>query len=140
MRLGDVFTVQRFKSTAVILGVIAFALFATAIAKSRAAKPAVIIKMMDNPLSFEPVRTTIKAGDTVEWQNVGNQLHHVTTDPAAALKKADVSNPPGAKPFDSGFLKPGESFSETFSVPGVYRYTCAVHEAKGMNGEVIVQK
>ena len=140
MRLGDVSTVQRFKSTAVILGVITFALFATAIAKSRAAKPAVIIKMMDNPLSFEPVRTTIKAGDTVEWQNVGNQLHHVTTDPAAALKKADVSNPPGAKPFDSGFLKPGESFSETFSVPGVYRYTCAVHEAKGMNGEVIVQK
>jgi plastocyanin len=140
MGLGDFFTVQRFKSTVVILGVIAFALFANAIGQSRAAKPAMIIKMMDMPLSFEPMRTTIRAGDTVEWQNVGNQLHHVTTDPAAALKKTDVSNPPGAKPFDSGFLKPGESFSQTFSVPGTYRYTCAVHEAKGMNGEVIVQK
>ena len=105
-----------------------------------AAKPAVVITMMDMPASFEPTRITIRAGDTVEWKNTGNQLHHVTTDPSAALKKSDVATPPGAKPFDSGFLKPGESFSQSFSVPGVYRYTCAVHEAKGMNGEVVVQK
>jgi plastocyanin len=83
---------------------------------------------------------TIRAGDTVEWKNVGAELHHVTTDPATALKENDVANPPGAKPFDSGFLKPGESFSETFSVPGIYRYTCAVHEAKGMSGELVVEK
>jgi plastocyanin len=139
MKVAALFSVRRLKSTAVLFGVIAVALLAAAVAKSRAAKPAIVIKMMDTP-SFEPARTTIKAGDTVEWQNVGNQLHHVTTDPAAALKKADVSNPPGAKPFDSGFLKPGETFSETLSVPGVYRYTCAVHEAKGMNGEVVVEK
>jgi plastocyanin len=92
------------------------------------------------PASFTPMRTTIKAGDTIEWENTGHQLHHVTTDPSAALKKNDVSTPPGAKPFDSGFLKLGENFSETFSVPGIYRYTCAVHEAKGMNGEVVVEK
>jgi plastocyanin len=110
------------------------------VAKPRAAKPAVVITMMDMPASFEPTQITIKAGDTVEWKNTGNQLHHVTTDPSAALKKSDVVTPPGAKPFDSGFLKPGESFSETFAVPGVYHYTCAVHEAKGMNGEVVVQK
>jgi plastocyanin len=110
------------------------------VSKPRAARPAVVVKMMDMPASFEPTRTTIKTGDTVEWQNTGSQLHHVTTDPAAALKKNDVFTPPGAKPFDSGFLKPGESFSETFSVPGIYRYTCAVHEAKGMNGEIVVKK
>ncbi len=140
MRLAHGFPAHRFKSTVFIFGVITVALLAAAAAKSGAAKPTIVIKMMDMPLSFEPMQTTIKAGDTVEWQNVGNELHHVTTDPAAALKKGDVSNPPGAKPFDSGFLKPGESFSETFSVPGTYRYTCAVHEAKGMNGEIIVQK
>jgi len=110
------------------------------VAKPRAAKPAIVITMMDMPASFEPARITIKPGDTVEWKNTGNQLHHVTTDPSAALKKSDVATPPGAKPFDSGFLKPGESFNQTFSVPGTYRYTCAVHEAKGMNGEVVVQK
>jgi plastocyanin len=140
MQLREVFPSKRIRSTVLIIGVMALTLVAVTTAKSRAAKPTIVIKMMDVPLSFEPMRSTIKAGDTVEWQNVGDQLHHVTTDPAAALKKEDVSNPPGAKPFDSGFLRPGESFSQTFSVPGTYRYTCAVHEAKGMNGEVIVQK
>jgi plastocyanin len=135
-----IFSVHGMKSTVVVFCVIATGLLATAVAKSRAAKPAIVVEMMDMPASFEPMRTTLKVGDTVEWKNTGSQLHHVTTDPAAALKKADVSNPPGAKPFDSGFLKPGETFSETFSVPGTYRYTCAVHEAKGMNGELIVQK
>jgi len=119
---------------------LAASLLAIGTARSIAAKPAIVIDMMDAPPSFQPVRTTIKEGDSVEWKNTGTQLHHVTTDPGAALKKTDVANPPGAKPFDSGFLKPGETFTETFSVPGVYRYTCAVHEAKGMNGEVIVEK
>jgi plastocyanin len=115
-------------------------LLAIGVAKSMAARPAIVVEMLDNPPSFQPAQTTIKVGDTVEWKNTGAQLHHVTTDPSAALKKGDVTSPPGAKPFDSGFLKPGESFKETFSVPGIYRYTCAVHEAKGMNGEVAVEK
>ena len=128
------------KAALACLALLAGSLLAIATAKSMAAKPMIVVEMLDAPPSFQPVRTTIKAGDTVEWKNDGAQLHHVTTDPAAALKKGDVANPPGAQPFDSGFLKPGESFKETFSVPGIYRYTCAVHEAKGMNGEVIVEK
>ncbi|HJU09712.1 MAG TPA: plastocyanin/azurin family copper-binding protein [Candidatus Binataceae bacterium] len=108
--------------------------------KSTAAKPAVVIKMLDMPPSFEPEQTTITAGETVEWENVGNEVHHATSDPSLAIKKDEVANPSGAKPFDSGFLKPGESFSHTFSVPGVYRYTCVVHEAKGMTGEIVVRK
>jgi len=128
------------KTAFTCLALLAGSLLAIATAKSMAAKPAIVVEMLDAPPSFQPKRTAIKAGDTVEWKNVGAQLHHVTTDPAAALKKGDVTNPPGAKPFDSGFLKPGESFKETFSVPGIYRYTCAVHEAKGMSGEVVVEK
>jgi plastocyanin len=127
------------KRTFIYLALFIVALLAIARAKSMAAKPAIVVQMLDTP-SFQPVRTTIKAGDAVEWKNSGAQLHHVTTDPSAALRKADVANPPGAKPFDSGFLRPGESFSETFSVPGTYRYTCAVHEAKGMSGEIVVEK
>jgi plastocyanin len=132
-------TIRR-KAAFACLGLFASSLVAIGVAKSMAARPAIVVAMIDDPPSFRPVQTTIKAGDTVEWKNVGAQLHHVTTDPSAALKKGDVANPPGAKPFDSGFLKPGESFKETFSVPGIYRYTCAVHEAKGMNGEVVVEK
>jgi plastocyanin len=133
-------SIHRFVSAVVLFCVIAAMMLTIVVVKSRAAKPAIVITMMDSPAIFEPARITIKAGDTIEWKNTGTQLHHVTTDPSAALKKNDVSSPPGARPFDSGFLKPGESFSETFSVPGTYRYTCAVHEAKGMSGAIIVTK
>jgi plastocyanin len=131
---------RKLKAALACLGLFAGSLLALGVAKSMAARPAIVVEMIDDPPSFQPVQTTIKVGDTVEWKNTGAQLHHVTTDPSAALKKSDITSPPGAKPFDSGFLKPGESFKETFSVPGIYRYTCAVHEAKGMNGEVVVQK
>ena len=134
------FSIDSSKRPYVLLGLLVAASLAAAVTKSLAGRPAIVIKMLDMPPSFQPARTIIRAGDTVEWKNVGNQIHHVTNDPSAALKKNDVTNPPGAKPFDSGFLKPGETFNQTFSVPGIYRYTCAVHEAKGMNGELIVQK
>ena len=140
MRPVEISAGHPFKAAIAVVLTIATLLLITSVAKSGAAKPAIVIKMMDMPASFEPARTTIEAGDTIVWQNTGSQLHHVTTDPASALKKNDVSIPPGAKSFDSGFLKPGETFSETFSVPGTYRYTCAVHEAKGMSGLIIVQK
>ena len=111
---------HRLKAAIALFLLITTALLITSTAKSHAAKPVIVIKMSDMPASFAPTRTTIKAGDTVEWENTGSQLHHVTTDPSAALKKNDVSTPPGAKPFDSGFMKPGKNFSETFSVVGVW--------------------
>jgi plastocyanin len=104
-----------------------------------AAQPAVIIKMLDMPPVFRPTTVTIKAGETVEWQNVGNEVHHATSDPSAAISAKDISDPPGARPFDSGFIRPGETFSYTFTTPGLYRYACAVHETKGMVGEVLVK-
>jgi plastocyanin len=119
---------------------LAAVILATKLDRPLAASPPIVIKMLDAPPSFQPVRTTISTGDTVEWKNVGNEVHHATSDPSLAIKKNDVTNPPGAKSFDSGFIKPGESFSQTFSVPGIYRYTCVVHEAKGMTGELVVQK
>jgi len=138
--LSAEFSIVRLRAIWIVRSLLTIVLIVTLVPISTAAKPAIVINMMDMPASFKPGRMTIKAGDTVEWKNVGSQLHHVTTDPSAALKKSDVSSPPGAKPFDSGFLKPGDSFTQTFSVPGVYRYTCAVHEAKGMNGEIVVQQ
>jgi plastocyanin len=115
-------------------------LLALVLTRALAANPPVVITMLDTPPSFQPARITIKTGGTVEWKNIGSEVHHATDDPSLAINKADVAKPPGAKPFDSGFLKPGETFSQTFSAPGVYRYTCAVHEMKGMNAEIIVQK
>jgi plastocyanin len=74
MRAKAIFSVRSLESTAVFFGIIAVALLVAAVAKSRAAKPVIIIKMTDMPPSFDPTQITIKAGETVEWQNVGNQL------------------------------------------------------------------
>jgi plastocyanin len=104
-----------------------------------ASQPAVIVKMLDTPPVFQPSKLTIRAGDSVEWRNVGNEIHHATSDPSAAISAKDISDPPGAKPFDSGFIRPGETFTYRFTTPGLYRYACAVHETKGMVGEVLVK-
>ena len=104
-----------------------------------ASQPALTIKMLDVPAAFEPGTATIKVGDTVEWRNVGNEVHHATTDPSMAINGGDVGSPAGAELFDSGFLKPGATFSHTFKVAGTYRYTCAVHETSGMIGKIVVK-
>jgi plastocyanin len=101
--------------------------------------PAVVIKMSDKPPQFLPDKVTIKAGQTVEWVNNAKTLHSVDGDPSMALKPSDVSLPPGAKPFDSGFMKPDMTWDYTFKVPGTYKYTCVPHEKDGMNGVVVVK-
>lgn len=106
---------------------------------ARANEPAIVVKMLDIPASFEPAVITIDAGQAIRWENVGLSVHHAGSNPSTAIKGDDVANPDGAKPFDSGFLKPGESFTYTFTTPGVYKYVCAAHETSGMLGEVIVR-
>jgi len=104
-----------------------------------ASQPVVTIRMLDVPAAFEPGTVTIKVGETVEWRNVGNEVHHATTDPSMAINCGDVGSPAGAEPFDSGFLKPGATFTHTFKVAGTYRYACAVHETSGMIGKIVVK-
>jgi plastocyanin len=97
------------------------------------------IRMIDTPPTFQPSALTVKVGDTVEWKNVGTTVHHASTDSSSAINPADVSKPSSAKPFDSGFLQPGQSFTYTFTVPGKYKYICAPHETSGMSGEITVK-
>jgi plastocyanin len=99
----------------------------------------VVIKMQDMPPSFQPSSVTIKVGDTVEWENVGNSVHHATDDHDMAIKKDDVASPSGELVFDSGFLQPGGTFKHTFTTPGTYKYVCVVHEPSGMMGEIVVK-
>ena len=104
-----------------------------------AGEPVVVVKMRDTPPSFDPRSVTIMVGDTVEWENAGNNVHHATDDSQMVIKGTDVRSPSGAATFDSGFMQPGETFTHTFTTPGVYKYVCAAHETSGMTGEVIVK-
>jgi plastocyanin len=120
--------------------VVAIAVFVGVRLRSAAAStPPIVVKMIDMPATYQPAKLTIRVGETVEWKNIGNSVHHASSDPSEAVNPADVSNPPGAKPFDSGFLQPGQSFTYTFTVPGTYKYICAPHETSGMEGEVVVK-
>jgi plastocyanin len=74
--------------------------------------------------AFNPPNIVVAPGTTVTWVNADRAPHTVTaTDPAGA--------------FDSGTLRPGQSFSFTFTQPGTtYAYYCAIHPS--MRGTVTV--
>ena len=83
--------------------------------------------------NFDPPSITIKVGQTVKWivSSDSELPHWISNDPASDLKHEGVSGP---EVFDSGLLKPGDSFSHTFNKAGVYKYVCPLHA--GMTGEI----
>jgi len=90
-------------------------------------------------MAFLPATITVNVGQNVVWKNSSQVIHNVVDDASKALNVADVKLPSSVKPFDSNFLQPGQTFARVFTVPGVYRYVCTLHEANGMKGVVIVK-
>jgi len=90
-------------------------------------------------MGFVPAAITVNAGDKVVWKNSSPVIHNVVDDVSKALSVVDVKLPSGARPFDSGMLQPGQSYSRVFTEPGVYHYVCTLHEGSGMKGVVIVK-
>lgn len=70
--------------------------------------------------SFSPATLTIKAGQTVMWQNNDSVPHSVV-----------------GSVFKSSTIKQGEGFGFTFSQPGEYNYNCGLHPS--MQGKIIVE-
>ncbi len=98
----------------------------------------IVVVELNDRLRFVPMEITIKAGDTVEWRNIGSIPHTVTADPKRAPSSRNIELPDGAEAFDSGWVMRGQSFRYTFSEPGVYRYVCLPHERARMLGTVTV--
>jgi len=69
---------------------------------------------------FNPLETTIKAGNKVTWVNQDSARHTIT-----------------GNGWDSGDLRRDELYSKSFDNPGIYDYTCAYHLY--MKGKVIVE-
>ncbi|HZA26256.1 MAG TPA: plastocyanin/azurin family copper-binding protein [Actinomycetota bacterium] len=97
----------------------------------------VTIKMTEG-LQFDPAEVTARVGEMVTWVNDASVDHTATGDPAKAAEMGDADLPQGAEPWDSGFVKPGASFTLTFDVPGTYRYFCVPHENVDMLGVIEV--
>src|SRR5215469_13007859 len=90
-------------------------------------------------MSFLPTTITVNVGQRVMWKNSSFTVHNVVDDASKAISVIDVKLPAGVEPFDSGYLQPGQTYSRVFTVPGIYRYVCTLHEANGMKGVVIVR-
>lgn len=103
------------------------------------AEPGLAVVDMTDDDVFTPESISIAAGTTVRWTNRSKESHTVTDDPNAASDPKDVALPAGARPFDSGKIKPGGTFAQKFTVPGTYRYVCRPHEEMGMKGTVLVK-
>ena len=88
--------------------------------------------------SFDPETVHIRAGQTVQWRNTALITHTVTADKSAAADPNDASIPAGATAFNSGDIPAGEVYSQTFTVPGTYKYFCTHHEGDGMIATVVV--
>jgi plastocyanin len=108
-------------------------------ATATAGTPAEPVVDMTDALAFEPKEITVKVGDRVQWRNVGQIAHTVTTTPSKVANPDRVSVPRGAKPWDSGLIGDEETFSRTFDEPGAYEYLCIPHEGAGMVGTVVVE-
>ena len=72
--------------------------------------------------AFEPATITVPVGTTVTWTNIGDRRHTVTAADGVS--------------FDSGNLRPGETFQHRFAALGTFDYYCAIHPA--MTGTVTV--
>jgi plastocyanin len=88
--------------------------------------------------SFEPEVVHVRAGQTVEWRNTAFITHNVSDDKSVAANPDDASIPEGAAAFNSGDLAAGQVYSQTFTVPGTYKYFCMIHEGHSMFGKIIV--
>jgi plastocyanin len=76
---------------------------------------------IDN-FAFSPERVTVKTGTTVTWLNADDTPHTVASS---------------SKLFKSKALDTDDSFSFTFTTPGVYQYFCSLHPH--MTGTVVVE-
>ena len=104
-------------------------LIATSVAPAAPPAAAEEAPVMIKNFAYAPANRQVNAGDTVTWTNEEAMVPH------------DVSTripgqPDPVLPFESPMLRPKESFSFTFSVPGVYQYYCSLHPA--MLGTVTV--
>jgi copper-containing nitrite reductase len=90
-------------------------------------------------IAFIPSKIVIRVGQKLTWKDSSEVIHNVVDDATKAINQADVHVPEGGESFDSGLMQPGQTFARVFTVPGVYRYVCTLHEANGMKGVVIVR-
>lgn len=102
-----------------VAGAVALALLVSGTASVRSVTPA-SVEIRDS--KYAPAELTVAPGTTVRWVNHDEETHTVTSDTEA---------------FKSGGLNLDDEYTHTFTVQGVYPYTCALHDF--MQGTIVVK-
>jgi len=71
---------------------------------------------------YAPADLSVAPGTTIRWVNRDEETHTVTST---------------TELFKSGGLNLGDEYTHTFATPGVYPYTCALHDF--MHGTITVK-
>ena len=76
----------------------------------------------NNDETFVPPHISLSGESTISWTNDDSIEHTVTFDEEGL--------------FDSGPISPGDSFDNTFDIPGKFDYHCSIHPF--MTGTVVI--
>ena len=82
----------------------------------------------DGKIYYDPQSVDVSVGTTVEWENIDNTVHTVTSG---------TSDNGGDGIFDSDMIASGDTYEFTFTDAGTYDYFCMVHP--WMTGKVNVE-
>jgi plastocyanin len=94
---------------------------AIGIAGGKLGTAAVIISATDQN-TFDPVMQDATVGEIIEWKNIGSVTHNLVFS-----SDASISDP---------VLASGGVWQVKFTLPGVYQYSCTIHD--GMVGTIVV--
>ncbi len=91
------------------------------------------------PQWYLPTAITVQVNQTVLWVNQDTEGHTITSGKAGG-REGLIQNNMGQSSgiFDSGTIKPGKTWSYTFTKPGQYEYFCTIHP--WMDGYVTVNE
>ena len=96
-----------------------------------AALPAVAIEVTDN--EYTPRDVTIKAGQTLKFENVGANGHDIVLAEPDSIAGFGI---------DLESFEEGSSYEVAINKPGEYIYYCSIHGTKkgsGMAGTIVVE-
>lgn len=95
---------------------------AEAAARLRQAAQRPVVRATIRNLAYTPARIEVAAGTTIRWTNSDQVDHTVTAQDGS---------------WDSGIIRPGETWERTFTRPGTYDFFCIPHPF--MKGTVVVR-
>lgn len=90
-------------------------------------------------IQYAPAVLRVPRGAAITWLNKCYYSQSATCDPAKAGHGVIASLPPGAEPWSSGLLFPGQRYTRKFDISGTYIYFSLPRLTPDMMGTIVVE-